>query len=252
MELKVIRLANGCIFPWYENISDVYVLILPTISKRKRIPRFFWEWSRMRKQSKPGRLSPPTRPGYEAKTCFHKQALLTTHSYWHDSTLLNSFLCVFLSFFLIQLGRLIDSYVIVNKFADLHPQPAIPKPVMSSLLAILHDNPHAFRISMKHTLAVACKAKTSSTNLAPCPIQSSPTLTQSHASITRWCLLLCQCCSEWWPSFDGISERHSRERWWKITAVLEIRAPIFLQLATQNVPWRHSLCWLMFMQQPHL
>jgi len=82
MELKVIRLANGCIFPWYGNISDVYVLISPTISKHKRIPRFFWEWSRMRKQSIPGRLSPPTWPGYEAspdcalvKTSMNSQSL---------------------------------------------------------------------------------------------------------------------------------------------------------------------------------
>ena len=66
MELKVIQLANGCIFRWYGNILDVYVLILPTISKCKRIPRFFWEWLHVRKQSIPGRLSPPTRPGYEA------------------------------------------------------------------------------------------------------------------------------------------------------------------------------------------
>ena len=48
------------------------------------------------------------------------------------------------------LGRLIDHYVIVNKFADLHPQPAIPRPVMSSLLTTLSNNPHAFRISTEH------------------------------------------------------------------------------------------------------
>ena len=66
MELKVIRLANGCIFWRYRNISEVYILILPTISKGKQIPRFIWEWSRMHKQSIPGHLSPPTRPGYEA------------------------------------------------------------------------------------------------------------------------------------------------------------------------------------------
>ena len=35
---------------------------VPTISERKQIPRF----SCMRKQSIPGRLSPPTRPRYEA------------------------------------------------------------------------------------------------------------------------------------------------------------------------------------------
>ena len=33
------------------------------------------------------------------KTCFHKQGLLTTHSYRHDSTLLNYFLCFFFFFF---------------------------------------------------------------------------------------------------------------------------------------------------------
>ena len=48
-------------------ISDVYVSILATVSKRKRISRFFWELSRMRKQSIPGRFSPPTQPGYEAR-----------------------------------------------------------------------------------------------------------------------------------------------------------------------------------------
>ena len=47
------------------------------------------------------------------------------------------------------LGQLIDCYVIVNKFADLHSQPANPRSVMSSLLT-LSDNAHAFRISMEH------------------------------------------------------------------------------------------------------
>ena len=51
MELKVIQLADGCTFQWHWNILDVYVLILPTISKHKRIPRFFWEWLCMHKQS---------------------------------------------------------------------------------------------------------------------------------------------------------------------------------------------------------
>ena len=51
------------------------------------------------------------------------------------------------------LGKLIDRYVIVKKFADLHPQPQIPRPVMSSLMDTLHNNPHAFRISMEHGYA---------------------------------------------------------------------------------------------------
>ena len=50
MELKVIQLANGCTFWWHWNILDVYVLILPTVSKCERIPRFFWEWLCMHSQ----------------------------------------------------------------------------------------------------------------------------------------------------------------------------------------------------------
>ena len=50
IKLKVIQLANGCIFRWYGNISDIYVLISLAISKCKWIPRFFREWSRMCKQ----------------------------------------------------------------------------------------------------------------------------------------------------------------------------------------------------------
>ena len=31
-------------------------------------------------------------------------------------------------------GQFVDRYVIVKKFADLHPQPQVPRPVMSSLM----------------------------------------------------------------------------------------------------------------------
>ena len=82
MELKVIRLANGYIFWWYRNISDVYVSILPTISKCKRIPRFFWEWWRMRKQSIPGHLSTSMRPGYEANPIGYSQLIVRSYLYW--------------------------------------------------------------------------------------------------------------------------------------------------------------------------
>ena len=59
-------------------ISDVYVLILPTISKRKRISRLFW---RVREQSIPGRFSSPTRPGYEATSSggHHNKASMQFH-----------------------------------------------------------------------------------------------------------------------------------------------------------------------------
>ena len=45
----------------------MYVLILLTISIRKLIPRFFWEWLCICRQSIPGRLSSPTWPGYDTK-----------------------------------------------------------------------------------------------------------------------------------------------------------------------------------------
>ena len=54
-----MNVEDNCRF--YE-ATDAFIVA----SKRKRIPRLFWEWSRMHKQSIPGRLSPPTRPGYEA------------------------------------------------------------------------------------------------------------------------------------------------------------------------------------------
>ena len=65
--VESIQPANGCTFQWYWNISVICVLILQTVSKCERIPRFFWELSHMRKQSIPARFSPPTRPGYEAR-----------------------------------------------------------------------------------------------------------------------------------------------------------------------------------------
>ena len=85
MELKVIRLANGCIFWWYRNISDIYVSILPTISKCKRIPRFFWEWLRMRKQSIPGHLSTSMWPGYEANPIGYSQLIVRSYIYIENS-----------------------------------------------------------------------------------------------------------------------------------------------------------------------
>ena len=39
-----------------------------SISKRKRIPRFFWELSHTFKQSIQGGFSPPTWPGYEVRS----------------------------------------------------------------------------------------------------------------------------------------------------------------------------------------
>lgn len=51
------------------------------------------------------------------------------------------------------IGRLIDRYVIVKKFADLHPEPHIPRQLLSSLEDALRSNPHAFRISMEHGYA---------------------------------------------------------------------------------------------------
>lgn len=61
-------------------------------------------------------------------------------------------------------GQLIDRYVIVNKFADLHPQPHIPRPVMTSLMDTLRSNPHAFRISMEHGYASGLPARQISRN----------------------------------------------------------------------------------------
>lgn len=51
------------------------------------------------------------------------------------------------------IGRLIDRYVIVNKFADLHPEPHIPRQLLSSLEDAPKSNPHAFRISVEHGYA---------------------------------------------------------------------------------------------------
>jgi hypothetical protein len=51
------------------------------------------------------------------------------------------------------ISRLVDQYVIVKKFADLHPEVQIPRPLMSVLDETLKNNSHAFRISMEHTYA---------------------------------------------------------------------------------------------------
>lgn len=56
-------------------------------------------------------------------------------------------------------GQLIDRYVIVRKFADLHPQPHIPRPVLSSLMDTLHNNPHAFRVTMEHSYTSGLPAR---------------------------------------------------------------------------------------------
>ena len=48
-------------------------------------------------------------------------------------------------------GKFIDRYIIVDDFAELHPQPQLPRPIASSLINVFSNNPHAFRISTEHT-----------------------------------------------------------------------------------------------------
>jgi hypothetical protein len=153
-------------------------------------------------------------------------------------------------------GQLIDRYVIVKRFADLHPQPQVPRPVMSSLMDTLHNNPHAFRISMEHgyagslpvrqvsrkrTLPAWLQTQSDRPQTSHEVMQASPDGVFNYASaVLNDGLLLMELRD---AIHEGDGERILR--CWKFML------PYFMLQATQNTPWRHSICWRMFMPQHH-
>lgn len=143
------------------------------------------------------------------------------------------------------LGQLIDCYVIVNKFADLHSQPANPRSVMSSLLT-LSDNAHAFRISMEHcyfglparqilkrrSLPTWLRVQSSHPQPSHAVMQASPDGVFNYASaVLNDGLLLME-------FRDAIHEGHDERILWCWKFML----PYFLQMVTQSMPLRRSIC----------
>ncbi len=57
------------------------------------------------------------------------------------------------SIFSDTIGRLVDRYVIVHRFTDLHPEPSCPRPLVTASSGEIQSNPHAIRVNMEHSYA---------------------------------------------------------------------------------------------------
>lgn len=53
------------------------------------------------------------------------------------------------------LGCLVDWYVIVHRFTDLHPEPSVSRPLTVATLEAIQCNPHALRVKREHSYDVA-------------------------------------------------------------------------------------------------
>ena len=139
------------------------------------------------------------------------------------------------------IGQLIDRYVIVNKFADLHPQPQIPRPVLSSLMNILSNNPHAFRITSEHAYTGGLPARNVARkrilpawlqSVSTCPLPSQDIMQRSPDGVFNYaCAVLNDglCLMEFRDAIhEGDSERILR--CWKFML------PYFF------CNWTHKIC----------
>lgn len=60
-------------------------------------------------------------------------------------------------------GRLIDRYVIVQRFTDLRPKDSVPRPLPEPVLLALEQNPHAVRVLSEHAYILTNSAESPAT-----------------------------------------------------------------------------------------
>lgn len=80
---------------------------------------------------------------------------------WHDcngilSSLIKASACDEWSFLATIVGHLIDRYVIIQHFTDLHPTTFVPRPLSDSFHSALQQNAHSSRVNFEHACTSTC------------------------------------------------------------------------------------------------